>query len=78
MLKQLNSYLSRVNPEVIDCCPSCQGTPHNTQHLFDCPANPTDCTPTMLWTHPVAIAAFLGLDLGESDTTSSSSINSPQ
>ena len=36
----LNSYKHRINPEIEDKCPHCQG-PHTTLHLFECPNNPT-------------------------------------
>ena len=67
----LNSYLARVNPDVSDTCPLCSNGPHDTAHLFNCPKNPTDLTPVMLWTHPIQVASFLGLDLDSKDTPAS-------
>ena len=38
----LKSYMSRIDNSVTDSCPKCNQTPHDTEHLFKCPANPTD------------------------------------
>ena len=59
--KYLNSYLTRVNPEIADRCPDCDSPNHTTRHLFSCPARPTGLTPESLWTNPVDAARFLGL-----------------
>ncbi|KAI5754577.1 hypothetical protein M8J77_009666 [Diaphorina citri] len=59
--KLLNSYLSRVDPVVRDECPLCQESPHNTSHLFNCSANPTNLTPVDLWNNPIKVAEFLNL-----------------
>ena len=32
----LKSYMSILNPEVVDACPHCGASPHITRHLFDC------------------------------------------
>ena len=62
-LGYLNSYLSRIKPsEYSDLCPKCGGTPHTTNHLFNCPANPTNEDPRILWEDPPAAAVFLGLE----------------
>ncbi|KAI5726007.1 hypothetical protein M8J77_022717 [Diaphorina citri] len=42
-------------------CPLCSGAPHDTNHLFNCPANPTSLTPFDLWTSPAKVASFLEL-----------------
>ena len=60
--KILNSYNHRLNEEVEDKCPKCLGTPHDTLHLFNCPANPTVITPEYLWTQPSLAAHILGLE----------------
>ena len=44
-----NSFLARINPlEHTDTCQNCEQTPHNTNHLFQCPANSSGRTP-QLW-----------------------------
>ena len=58
----LNSYMSRIDPSIQDVCPRCDLSPHNTQHLFNCPRNPTTLTKTDLWTRPKLAAEFLQLD----------------
>ncbi|XP_054727439.1 uncharacterized protein LOC129237065 [Anastrepha obliqua] len=64
---RLNSYLSRIDPDILNICPACEGTPHDTNHLFTCPNKPTHLTPLSLWTQPVETASFLGLPLDELD-----------
>ena len=61
--KYLNSYLARVNPQIVDVCPDCDSSPHTTRHLFECTQRPTTLTPMSLWTDPVGAASFLGLEL---------------
>ena len=58
----LNSYLSRIDPEIQDRCPKCQSSPHDVHHLFACDRNPTDLEVTDLWTRPHLVAEFLQLD----------------
>ncbi len=58
---KLNSYLSRIDPNIDDKCPDCGGSPHDTKHLFSCPARPTRLTVKSLWTRPVEAARFLDL-----------------
>ena len=60
----LNSYLSVVDETIEDKCPKCFQISHTTEHLFNCPADPTDLTMKSLWTDPLAAAQFLGLDPG--------------
>ena len=38
----LQSYCNTINNSVPDRCPLCIQTPHNTLHLFNCRANPTE------------------------------------
>ena len=45
----LQNYKHRVDTDIPDECPLCQGSPHNTEHLFNCPANPTPLKITSLW-----------------------------
>ena len=47
--RRLNSYMARISNEVLDKCPDCGGSPHDTNHLFDCPARPTNLVVTSLW-----------------------------
>ena len=50
--RNLNSYMSRIDPSIQDTCPSCNHTPHDTNHLFNCGSRPTDLEPSALCTHP--------------------------
>ena len=56
----LNSYNARISG-VQDICPQCGQSPHDTQHLFACPACPTNLTTADLWLRPVEAAHFLNL-----------------
>ena len=60
---RLNSYWARINSDVQNICPACGTGPHDTLHLFRCPAKPTHLTPVSLWTQPIQVASFLRLDL---------------
>ena len=62
--RMLNSYKSRIDQTIIDQCPDCGQSPHNTNHLFSCASNPTNLTPRSLWTTPHQAANFLNLDEG--------------
>ncbi|XP_054088079.1 uncharacterized protein LOC128922244 [Zeugodacus cucurbitae] len=64
---RLNSYLSRLNPDIQNTCPACNESPHDSNHLFVCPMNPTHLTPLSLWSNPVETARFLGLPLDDLD-----------
>ena len=59
--KLLNSYLSRIDPNIQDECPQCHESPHDTKHLFNCRANPTTLTTIDLWERPTDVAQFLHL-----------------
>lgn len=61
--KMLNNYMHRINQTIDDACPRCSETPHDTQHLFNCNENPTAMTVSNLWTNPVMVATFLGLEI---------------
>jgi len=62
----LNNFLAKINPtKYVDSCPKCGQSPHNTPHLFNCPADPTSFTPRILWEDPPAAAAFLGLEMNQ-------------
>ena len=58
----LKSYQHRIDENIEDKCPLCNLTPHDTSHLFCCPANPTSLTTESLWNDPVEAATFLKLD----------------
>jgi len=58
----LNSYKHRINENIEDKCPKCNSTPHTTDHLFNCPMNPTSLRPNDLWINPDQVASFLDLD----------------
>ena len=55
-----NHYLHIISG-VPDSCPDCQGSPHDTPHIFSCPARRTVLTVQHLWTNPRATANFLHL-----------------
>ena len=40
----LNSYKSRITAGMTDICPDCGVAPHFVEHLFQCPACPTQLT----------------------------------
>jgi hypothetical protein len=56
----LNSYKSRIDPNIEDKCPHCQES-HTSEHLFNCQNNPTNLEVRDLWKKPVRAARFLGL-----------------
>ncbi|XP_067636615.1 uncharacterized protein [Eurosta solidaginis] len=64
---RLNSYISRINPDIQNVCPACNVSPHDTNHLFNCNVEPTPLTPLSLWSTPVETASFLGLPLEDID-----------
>ena len=59
--RSLNFYMNCIDDQIQDLCPKCNQGPHNTPHLFACPADPTDLSPSDLWIRPAAAAAFLKL-----------------
>lgn len=59
--KGLNMYKARLDPSVRDMCPDCGESPHNTQHLFNCPKHPADLNVKALWDDDEQAARFLGL-----------------
>ena len=63
--KSLNNFMARIDNTYVDVCPKCQGTPHNTHHLFNCPSNPVAVDVEDLWLNPVAVAASLDLETVE-------------
>jgi hypothetical protein len=48
----LNSYKSRIDPNIRNICPNCSVTPHDANHLFNCKKHPTSLTVTDLWYKP--------------------------
>ena len=59
----LNFYKARITAGVTDVCPDCGVAPHSVEHLFQCPACPTQLTTRDLWDDPGAVADFLKLDI---------------
>jgi hypothetical protein len=59
--RNINDYMSRIRDDVINICPDCNATPHDVNHLFNCPANPTQLQSIDLWKKPAKAAAFLKL-----------------
>ena len=55
----LNSYKHRIGASPTDACPSCHHSPHDTQHLFTCPAHPTALGVRDIWERPAEVADFL-------------------
>ena len=62
--RMLNSYTHRIDPTIDDKCNHCNGSPHDSNHLFNCQNNPTNLQVLDLWTKPVLAANFLNLDNG--------------
>ncbi|KAM7349824.1 uncharacterized protein ACRADG_008603 isoform 1-T6 [Cochliomyia hominivorax] len=60
---RLNAFWSRIDSAIPNLRPACGQGPHNTRHLFNCQSNPTLLCPEDLWTQPVEVARFLGLEL---------------
>ena len=58
----LHSYKSRIDPNIVNRCPDCNVEGHTTNHLFNCEYKPTELTTMSLWTDPVGVAGFLGLE----------------
>ena len=66
--KTLTNYMSRINPEVANICPTCNSTPHDVRHLFSCPGNPTTLTTDSLWSSPIEAANFRNIiDVNDSN-----------
>ena len=65
----LNSYMSRIDEKIINECPDCKESPHDTQHLFNCTEKPTILTTYSLWTKPREAALHLGLEVEEEEVT---------
>ena len=40
--RTLNNYMARLDPNIEDKCTQCQASPHDTNHLFTCPAKPSN------------------------------------
>jgi len=60
----LNAFMHRIYQTDDPNCPKCGLSPHTTDNLFECQANPTTLTTRILWEDPPAAADFLGLPSG--------------
>ena len=61
----LFSYRARMPglyPGATNSCPDCHQSPHDVNHLFNCPSHPTTLRPLDLWFRPAEVATFLRLD----------------
>ena len=59
----LKQYMNKIQPQhhTDPHCPLCtNNTPHNTQHLFECPAVPTRLSALDLWVRPGEVVGLLG------------------
>ena len=56
---RLNSYRHAIGISDTDLCPQCNMAPHTTDHVFDCPAAPTNLSVEDLWESPVEVARHL-------------------
>lgn len=59
--RKLMYYRNRIDNTVPNNCPTCGQHNHDTAHLFACPGNPTNLSPTHLWTEPEKASLFLKL-----------------
>jgi hypothetical protein len=57
----LNTYKAVLDHNTNPACPLCSSHPHTTNHLFNCPSNPTTLIVFSLWEDPVEAALFLEL-----------------
>jgi hypothetical protein len=55
---QLKDYPERIGSAQDDIRPVCCGAPHTAEHIFDCPAAPTNLTKLDLWRRPREMASF--------------------
>ena len=63
--RTLQSYMARIDINESEKCPLCDNIPHDVEHLFNCPKNPTQLTPIDLWKRPLEVANFLEPNLSE-------------
>jgi len=59
--RRLSSYHAKIDETIPDVCPECGQSPHDVDHLFNCPEHPTDYTTEDLWTKPIVVSEFLQL-----------------
>ena len=60
--RKVNDYVNRLDPDTPNTCLSCNQTPHDVPHLFNCTRNPTSLRPIDLWKKPREVSSFLQLD----------------
>ena len=46
--RKVNDYMSRLYPDISNNCPTCNATPHDVNHLFNCTDNPIELKPVDL------------------------------
>ena len=56
---RLKDFQFRIGKTQDDLCPQCWYFPQNVDHLFNCPARPTQLVTDDLWTFPEEVASFL-------------------
>ena len=56
---RLRAYAHRIGQAADGLCPRCEEVDEDVAHLFDCPAAPTQLTPTALWLYPIEASKFL-------------------
>ena len=55
----LKSFQAIIGRSPDDTCPDCETEPHTTNHLFNCPVNPTSLGVEDLWLRPVQVSEWL-------------------
>ena len=56
---RLRDYQHRIGSAQDDNCPLCYLEPQSVNHIFNCPARPTQLVPEDLWSFPVDVASYL-------------------
>jgi hypothetical protein len=57
--KNLKDFQKTLGISPDDICPACRGAPHSAEHIFNCPAFPTDLAVLDLWKRPRKASSFL-------------------
>ena len=56
---RLKDFQLRIGKVDVDLCGSCDLFSESVEHLFNCPARPTNLSPIDLWVNPIEVASFL-------------------